>query len=419
MARPATGSVVERKGAQGTTFAARFRAYGERQYVTLGHSADGYTLRRAETELENILADVRRGIWKPDPPAPAAPPVDPTFHEFASAWFEDRRHEVAPRTVEDYQWALTNHLLPFFSKHRLSQITIAEVDRYRVAKVREREQSRVKRPLADRSINSTLNLLALVLEAAVEYGHLTSNPARGKRRRLNAKPPRRTWLEPEQVEPLLTAAVIGLRGGHTRPDPRMRMLYATAICTGLRVGELLALRWRDVDLASGRLTVRESKTDAGTGREIDLWEELREELAIFKSCAEWAKPGDFVFATATGRADSRSNVARRLRRAVTRANLCLAADGLPEIPGELSPHSLRRTFASFLYCRGESPVYVMQQMGHSDPKLALRIYTKTMGDVRRRGAGARLTSVLRGAEWAQLEATHVTSTSVRHAAGVG
>ena len=98
MARPATGSIVERTGAQGTTFAARFRAYGDRQYVTLGHSADGYTLRRAETELENILADVRRGIWKPDAPAPQAPPVDPTFHEFASAWFEHRRHEVAPRT---------------------------------------------------------------------------------------------------------------------------------------------------------------------------------------------------------------------------------------------------------------------------------------------------------------------------------
>jgi integrase len=58
----------------------------------------------------------------------------------------------------------------------------------------------------------------------------------------------------------------------------MRTMYATAICTGLRVGELLALRWRDVDLASGRRTVRESKTDAGAGRDVDLWPEIREEL---------------------------------------------------------------------------------------------------------------------------------------------
>ena len=155
MARPATGSVIERQGAQGTTFAARFRAYGERQYITLGYSWEGYTRRRADTDLQDILADVRRGIWKPDRPEPTARPADPTFHEFASGWFDDRRHQVAPRTAEDYQWALTNHLLPFFAKHHLSQITIAEVDRYRAAKVREREQT-VKRALADRSINSTL-----------------------------------------------------------------------------------------------------------------------------------------------------------------------------------------------------------------------------------------------------------------------
>ena len=100
-------------------------------------------------------------------------------------------------------------------------------------------------------------------------------------------------------------------------------------------------------------------------------------------------------------------MAKRLRRAVERANAALAADGLSEIAEELSPHSLRRTFASFLYCRGESPVYVMQQMGHADPKLALRIYTKTMGDLRRRGPGSRLTSVLHGAEWTRADAVEL------------
>ena len=49
----------------------------------------------------------------------------------------------------------------------------------------------------------------------------------------------------------------------------------------------------------------------------------------------------------------------------------------------LSPHSLRRTFASLLYLCGENPVYVMHQMGHADPKLALRIYTKVIGERRR------------------------------------
>lgn len=92
----------------------------------------------------------------------------------------------------------------------------------------------------------------------------------------------------------------------------------------------------------------------------------------------------------------------RLKRAVTRANKQLAdQEEVSPIPAELSPHSLRRTFASLLYLRGENPVYVMHQMGHTDPKLALRIYTKVMGEQRRRGPGARLVGVLDGARWIQ------------------
>ncbi len=403
MARETTGQVIERKGKRGVTYAARVRAYGERHYLSLGYSWDGYTRRRAETELQNILADIRRGTWQPPQPEPAVTPAqDPTFHEFASQWFEARRHEVSQRSVNDYKWALTRHLLPFFKDHRLSQITIAEVDRYRTGKVREREQRKEGRSLSNSSINETLNLLAQVLETAVEYEHIQFNPARGRRRRLKVSQPTRTWLEPEQVKPLLDATVRGLRGGKTMPDPRMRALYATAICTGLRISELLALRWREVNLAHGRLTVIDSKTDAGRHREIDLWPELREELSVYKTQARHAQPGDYVFATATGKADTRSNIAKRLKRTVERANEALADGDTPPIPSTLSPHSLRRTFASLLYLRGENPVYVMHQMGHTDPKLALRIYTKVMGEQRRRGPGAQLVGVLDGPAWTQM-----------------
>ena len=406
MAPQATGQIIERNGKQGITYATRVRAYGQRHYISLGYSWEGMTRRQAEVERQNILADVRRGIWKPPEKEPAVlPAADPTFHEFASQWFESRRHEVAPRTIEDYGWALTRHLLPFFKDHHLTQITIAEVDRYRTTKVRERERASDKRGLSNRTINGTLNMLAQLLEVAVEYGHIQFNPARGRRRRLKAAQPIRTWLEPEQIKPLLDATVRGLRGGKTMPDPRMRTLFATAICTGLRIGELLSLRWCEVNLAQGRLTVLEAKTEAGAGREIDIRPELHDVLASYKAAAHPPKPTDYVFATATGKADTRSNIARRLKRAVERANQALADHDTPLIPIELSPHSLRRTFASLLYLRGESPVYVMHQMGHADPKLALRIYTKVMGEQRRRGPGARLVGVLDGARWTHPEGT--------------
>src|SRR3954451_20336545 len=77
----------------------------------------------------------------------------------ASEWLDARRHEFATRTVEDYTLALSHHLLPFFKDHLLSEITAQEVDLYKAAKVREREEKLVDRPLSNRTINKTLTRL--------------------------------------------------------------------------------------------------------------------------------------------------------------------------------------------------------------------------------------------------------------------
>jgi integrase len=87
MPRPATGRVVERERDRGTVYGLRFRADGKRQYMTLGSREDGWTRQRAETELANVLADVRRGIWKPPAPQCSSPRTradDASFHAFAS-----------------------------------------------------------------------------------------------------------------------------------------------------------------------------------------------------------------------------------------------------------------------------------------------------------------------------------------------
>ena len=124
MAPKPTGQVIARRTSRGTVYALRFRAYGERQYVTLGTVEEGWSQARAEDELQNVLADVRRGIWRPVEPVPVVEPVrDPTFHEFASAWFEAHRGEWRAATCDDYRWRLTHHLLPHFAGHRLRQVT--------------------------------------------------------------------------------------------------------------------------------------------------------------------------------------------------------------------------------------------------------------------------------------------------------
>src|ERR1700682_2861225 len=138
MPRPATGQVVVDKRRRSTT-------YGLREYVTLGTAEDGWTPAKAQTELENVLADVRRGIWRPlVVEAVQAPREVPTFHVFASEWFERQTVEGGRRGgglsdagKADLQWRLSNHLLPAFASRRLDQITVEDVDRYRLGKVRE------------------------------------------------------------------------------------------------------------------------------------------------------------------------------------------------------------------------------------------------------------------------------------------
>jgi hypothetical protein len=141
MARPSTGNVRLDRRRKNPPFELRFQAYGNRQCVKLGTAEQGWTWDRAQRELENVLVEVRRGIWKPAEPEPEPAPVadeNPVFHNFASAWFEDNKGEWTENTRLDYQWQISRHLLPFFQHHRLSQITIAEVDRYRAEKVRVR-----------------------------------------------------------------------------------------------------------------------------------------------------------------------------------------------------------------------------------------------------------------------------------------
>jgi integrase len=387
---------LERKG--GRTFALRFRAYGKRRYVTLGSAEEGWTRAKAEDELANISADVRRGVWKPPEPAASPPPgVDqPTFHEFASEWFEGMRQEgLRPSTLADYEWQLSNHLLPFFSEHRLSEITIAEVDRYRQGKVRQGE-------LSATSINKTIARLAQILEVALERELIPRNPARGRRRRLKQRAPERTWLDrAEQIEALLEAA--GELDDEARIDRRAiprRTLLATLVLGGLRIGEALALQWRDVDLAAGRLRVRDAKTDAGV-RQVDLLPALREDLSAHKAGTGHAGADDFVFPTERGGPQNPSNVRNRvLAKAIERADENLTSANATPLPEGLTPHSLRRTFISLLLALGEEVPYVMRQVGHADPKVTLSIYAQVM--FRGEGERERLQAVVEGSDWALL-----------------
>ena len=393
-ARRAFGQVFVDDRRCSPTYALRFRVDGRRQYVSLGSRAEGWTLAKAETELQNILADVRRGIWRPpELEKLEAPRETPTFHEFASEWFERQTLEggrqgkgLARKSRQDLEWRLSNHLLPAFARKPLDRITVKDVDDFRLVKAREGK-------LTPTSINKTITTLAAILEAAVEYELIDRNPARGRRRRLPSSTPRRSWLDrADHITALLDAAGELDQEATVNPGQR-RAILATLIFAGLRIGEALSLRWRDVDLARGTITVRAAKTDAGI-RTINLLAVLRDELGDYRARIDPAAD-TLVFGTSTGRQNGPTNVRRRiLAKAVERANAQLAKEEVEPLPDGLTPHSLRRTFASLLFALEETPPYVMEQMGHTTPNLTLTIYARQMN--RRDGEYERLKALVSG-----------------------
>jgi integrase len=181
---------------------------------------------------------------------------------------------------------------------------------------------------------------------------------------------------------------------------------------GLRVSEAAALRWRSVDLASGRLTVEASKTDAGRRVIGDLNPELVELLKVHRHASRcFTGPDDVVFATSAGREKTRSSISRQvLKPALDRANEARAKAGRPPI-ARASCHDLRRTFAALCFAAGASPAAVMQALGHTSAALSLEVYSRVVAGSTK-GLGESMARLVRGPEWAPMGTNDVEAASV-------
>lgn len=428
MPRPATGQVLEPDGKR-RSWTLRIRAYGKRHHITLGRPGDGWTRKKAEAELTLVLAQIEMGKWQAPVVAPAEPvDEDPTFHEFASEWLAARTPELRPATAQAYRNELVHHLLPFFHAHRLSQITVARVDAYREAKLRqaaaykaavrawearcaslrpgEDPPPRPAKTMAKESyINATITRLGAILDVADERGLIARNPVRvnPRNRKVKVAKVRKAYLDrPDQIEALLAAAGRLDERARDRADRDTclrRPFIAAMMFGGLRISEALGLRWRDVDLAGGRMRVADSKTDAGV-RWVPVLPALRDELIARKMATDYSGPNDRVFATTSGSAMSRDNARKRIfDKAVEIADEQLEAAGLAPTAEGLTPHSLRHTYISLRVALGDDPATIAQDAGHADMQVTFRIYTHVMR--LQDGDRERLRALIDGGGWAE------------------
>jgi integrase len=435
MARPRKSRVRTRTLKDGsiTFWAMPTVAVGDRRNIILGSSRDGMDENAAEETLKRLEAQVVLGQWD-DPRPLEGVGGDTLFHEFASECCADKRLELSDNGADYIEWALRLHLLPFFAPHRLNEIDVELIARYMKDKLRQRDalakriaagerivdsRGQSIKPLSNSSINKTLEVLKSLLNIAFERGWIPRNPAAAKSLRLVSRGRRQTWLMPDHVIDLIDAAeridrrnkpetreratrvqalrakgktvaaaaravgvcestAIYLSGVNLAERERSirRAIVATLVLSGLRVSELCALCWRDIDFVNRKICAPGTKTDAAQ-REIKIVDFLLAELERWRADAPSTNPDDLVFPSTTGKRRTKGNLIKDvLSPAVREANRIRALQDLPHIGGQITPHTMRRTFVGLMLSHGVSIPSVQYQAGHEDARTTLQIYAQ-------------------------------------------
>lgn len=267
-----------------------------------------------------------------------APVEAPTFAEFAPDWLTTYA-VVNNKPSEQYRkQSNLRHLVPFFGKWRLDEITPRRVEAYKAEKLRK--------GLANSTINRHLTVLQTVLRSAQEWGRVESVP---RIRMLPETHDDFDWLRPEEAARMLDAA-----RGMERP---WYTVFFLALRTGMRRGEIFGLHWSEVDFGARLITVKHSlwcsklgSPKSGKLRLIPMTADLVTTLEAWRPYS----PGAVVFPGVDGKVLHSQGIANRmLETALTRAEL-----------RRLRFHDLRHTFASHLVLKGRSLKEVQVLMGH-------------------------------------------------------
>lgn len=342
--------------------------------LTRYHSFKG-TKREAEAELVRLKAGADKGEY-----------VDPskvTLSEFLDRWETWATTQVSAKTLERYRELAKHHVRPHLGAQRIQKLrTVNFAELYgKLQKPKEEGGA----GLAPRTVGHVHRLLNRALGHAVKWSMISVNPVTA------AEPPRVVSTEveiltPEQVKIVLQAL---------RPH-RLYPIAVLGVATGMRRGEMVALRWVDIDLDRGRIKVERSleqtneglrfkspKTKAGR-REISIPPAIVAEIR-----AHWRRQQEYRLALGMGKAAPNDLAFPR-------------PDGSPWPPDSLSSdwaatvralklpsitlHALRHTHVSQLIASGLDIVTVSRRIGHSNPTVTLKVYAHLFGNTDERAA---------------------------------
>lgn len=325
------------------------RKIGASWWVDIRHERKRYRLRSPDNSkagAQAYEAVLRQKLARGESIEPCkVVPIksEKTFEAFAIEWMETyAKTNNKPSTVRSKYNSLRANLIPYFGKKIVSQITDYDVEQFKA--------SQLKRGLSPKSINNELTVLRRCLKSAFEWELIPRLP---RMRELRVAPQKYDVLTREEAERLVRFA----------SEPMWRDMIVCGLNTGMRLGELCALAWEDINLATRTLTVRHSLVEGVMDspknnriRIIPLTSEL------YRLLIQRPIKKGLVFAHPDGGHLRKSSWPwKALRRA------CKAAGLRP-----IGWHALRHTFASELVRRGAPIRAVQLLMGHATVQMTER-----------------------------------------------
>jgi integrase len=342
-----------------------------RRSTVIGSVADFTTRRLAMNALSERLRLLNSGSQRPQ--------TMRTLKDFVQ---KDWEPVVLPTlkyaTQKHYKYVLGAHLIPVFGEHRLSDISREAIQAFLMAKLRD--------GLSWETVHHFRCALSKVLGTAEEWNYIADNPARKARLPRREYKSERSILTPEQIQRLLTAL----------PEPS-KSAVTLLVLTGLRIGELLALRRKSVDLGAQALRITETvyeghfdspKTKRSV-RSIPIGPKSISILSVL--CKDANDPDSLVFSTRSGQPLCRRNLFHRQLRPTCEKL------GLPKTTW----HALRHCHATLLDAVGAPLGTVQALLGHASPEVTRQIYLHAIPAEQRRAVKG-VERLLIGPKWTQV-----------------
>ncbi len=331
--------------------------------------------KKAQDELNNLLADIGKGAY--------VAPSTLTVGEFLERWITSVKPNLAAKTHERYEQVVRLHLIPNLGDIPLGKLGPLQVQQYYAHALASGRMDRRAGNLSPQTVVHHSRILHEAMQTAVKWQLIPRNPCDG------AEPPRVVRAEmhiltPEQVGRLL----------ETARESSVYVAIVLAIATGARRGEILALRWTDVDLDAATIAINRAleKTKAGIAYKEPKTARSRRVVSLPAFAVEALRrhrveqaeqrlrmgpvyeDEGLVCAAATG-GPLVNNLSRDYQ-------LVLAKAGLPRV----NFHSLRHAHASMLLSQGVHAKTISDRLGHSGIAITMDLYSHLLPGVGREAA---------------------------------